>query len=147
MLEKICRLSAYQFHNTLLGYPENVRMRSVDCCLPESIPVVFILIWLWVMAQKVFWAAGVGRHRVKLLYIIYTIIRIRLSDACPFRHMTYVAEEYFGGTFWYSSRNFPHFVSCLLVSYCNFGSTRYYQSVVIGVKFWLIIFTLPCSGV
>ena len=44
MLEKIFRLSAYQFHNTFLGFPESVRMRSVDGCLTESISVAVIII-------------------------------------------------------------------------------------------------------
>ena len=50
MLDRICRLAAYQLHNTFLGFPENVCMRSVDGYLTESKSVVFITIWLWVMA-------------------------------------------------------------------------------------------------
>ena len=44
MLERICKLSACQFHNTFMGFPESVRMRSVDGCLTESISVVVITI-------------------------------------------------------------------------------------------------------
>ena len=29
-LDRICRLFAYQFHKTFLGFPESIRMRSVD---------------------------------------------------------------------------------------------------------------------
>ena len=50
VLGRICRLCAYQFHNTFLGFPESVRMRSVDNCLTESISVIVITIWLQVMA-------------------------------------------------------------------------------------------------
>ena len=48
-LERLCRFSAYHFHNTLLGFLESVRMRSLDGCLTESLSVVVITIWLWVM--------------------------------------------------------------------------------------------------
>ena len=37
-------------HNTFLGFPESVRMRSAEGCLTESISVVVITIWLRVMA-------------------------------------------------------------------------------------------------
>ena len=50
MLDRKCRLAAYQFQNTFLGFPESVRMRSVDGYLTESISVVIITIWFWVMA-------------------------------------------------------------------------------------------------
>ena len=50
MLDRICRFAAYQFHNTFVGFPESVRMRSVDGYLTESTSVVIITIWLWVMA-------------------------------------------------------------------------------------------------
>ena len=50
VLGRISRLCAYQFLNTFLEFPESVRMRSVDNCLTESISVVLITIWLWVMA-------------------------------------------------------------------------------------------------
>ena len=50
VLGRICKLSAYQFHNTFLGFPESVRMRPVDKCLTESISVIVITIWLRVMA-------------------------------------------------------------------------------------------------
>ena len=50
MLERVCMLSACQFHNTFLGFPESVLMRSVDGCLTELISVVVIILWLWVMA-------------------------------------------------------------------------------------------------
>ena len=39
MLDRICRLAAYQFNNTFLGFPESVRMRSVDGYLTKSISV------------------------------------------------------------------------------------------------------------
>ena len=50
MLDRICRLAAYQFHNTFLGFPESVRRRSIAGYLTESISVVIFTIWLWVMA-------------------------------------------------------------------------------------------------
>ena len=50
VLGRICKLSAYQFHNSFLGFPESVRMRSVDSCLTESISFLVITIWLRVMA-------------------------------------------------------------------------------------------------
>ena len=50
MLERICRLS----HRIFLGFPESIRMRSVDGYLAESISVVIITIWLRVMAEIVF---------------------------------------------------------------------------------------------
>ena len=54
VLGRKCKLSAYQFHNTFLGFPESVRTRSVDDYLTESISVIVIKIWLRVMAQIVF---------------------------------------------------------------------------------------------
>ena len=47
----------------------------------------------------------------------------------------------------HDSRDFPHFISCYLRSCCDFGWIRCYQIVVIAIKDWLLIFTLPCSGV
>ena len=37
-------------HGAFLGFPESVRMRSVDSCLTESISVIVVTIWLWFMA-------------------------------------------------------------------------------------------------
>ena len=37
-------------HGVFLGFPESVRMRSVDSCLTESISVIVVTICLWVMA-------------------------------------------------------------------------------------------------
>ena len=37
-------------HGAFLGFPESVRMRSVDICLTESISVIVVTIWLCVMA-------------------------------------------------------------------------------------------------
>ena len=37
-------------HGAFLGFPEIVRMRSVDSCLTESISVFVVTIRLWVMA-------------------------------------------------------------------------------------------------
>ena len=37
-------------HSKFLEFPESVRMRSVDGCWTESISIVFITIWLRVMA-------------------------------------------------------------------------------------------------
>ena len=37
-------------HSTFLGFPESVRMHSVDGCGTESISVVVITIWLRVVA-------------------------------------------------------------------------------------------------
>ena len=42
VLERICRLSAYQFHHTFPKFPDSVRMRSVDGSVTESISVVNI---------------------------------------------------------------------------------------------------------
>ena len=50
MLERLCRLAAYQLDNTFQWFPESVRKRFVDGCLLESISVVVITMWLWVMA-------------------------------------------------------------------------------------------------
>ena len=36
-------------HGAFLGFPESVRMRSVDSCLTESISVIVVTIWLWVL--------------------------------------------------------------------------------------------------
>ena len=37
-------------HGAFPGFPESVRMRSVDSCLTESISVIVVTIWLWVVA-------------------------------------------------------------------------------------------------
>ena len=50
VLGRLCKFSAYQFHNMFLGFPESVRMRTVDSCLTESNSVIVITIWLRVMA-------------------------------------------------------------------------------------------------
>ena len=50
VIGRICKLSENQFRNTFLGFPESVRMRSVDSCFTESISVIVITIWLRVMA-------------------------------------------------------------------------------------------------
>ena len=37
-------------HRAFLGFSESVRMRSIDSCVTESISVIVVTIWRWVMA-------------------------------------------------------------------------------------------------
>ena len=41
-------------HNIFLGLPENIRMYSGESCGTESVSVVVVTIWLWVMVEIVF---------------------------------------------------------------------------------------------
>ena len=41
-------------HNIFLGLPENIRMYSGESCRTESVSVVVVTIWLWVMVEIVF---------------------------------------------------------------------------------------------
>ena len=118
--ERICRFSAYQFHNTFLGFPDSARKRFLDGCGTKLISVVVITIWFWVMTYVVFWAAGVGRRWVMLLYTgIRTTLHVVIRVHSVIRSVW--LRNCFWGIFWYGSRSVPHFISCLFWSYCNFG--------------------------
>ena len=141
----MCRLVAYQFDNTFLGFPENVRMGSVDHSGAESITVIVIAIWLRIMANIIFWVAGVPGRRVRLLYAriyirLHVVIRIRFvtQSVC----LGEVFEEPS-----YGSRSGNHLISCPFRSYCNFGWFGCYQVIVIAIRDWLLVFTLPWSCV
>ena len=112
----------------------------------ESISVVFITIWLWIMTWIIFWATGMCRRRVGLLYIR---IRIRLHVVIRVRSVirSICVSDNFWGILYYGYRSAPHFISCFFRSYCDFGWVRCYQIIAISIKDWLVIFTLPCCGV
>ena len=121
-------------------------MRSVDGFGAESISVVVIRIWLWIRTWIIFWAEGVGRRRVRLLY---TSVRIRLPVVIRVRSV--IRSVCLRDTFWaipsYGCRSALHFISCVFRSYCDFGWIRCYPIILIAIKGWLFMFTLPCSSV
>ena len=69
------------------------------------------------------------------------------NDPYPFRHTIRLSGGKFLGNAlvwfpeWYS------FNQLSFRSYCDFGWTGCYQIIVIAIKDWLLIFTLPLSGV
>ena len=90
---------------------------------------------------------GVSRRRVRLLY---ASIRIRLHIVIRIRSVirSVCQRDNFCGILSYgSSRSAPLLIGCFLRSYCDFWWNRCYQIFVIAVNYWLLIFTLPCSGV
>ena len=119
-------------------------MRSIDGCGRESISVVVITIWLWILTSNIFWAVGVGRRRVGLLY---SSIRIRLHVVIRIRFVIRSVWDNFWGILSQGYRSALPFINCYLRSYCGFGQNTCYQIIVIAIKYWLVIFTLPCSGV
>ena len=121
-------------------------MRSVDGYGTGSISVIFITVWLWKMTQIIFWAAAVGGRRVSLLY---NSIRIRLHVVIRVRSV--IRSACSGDNFWgivsYGSRSAPHFISSIFRSDCDLGWIRCCQITAIVIKYWLVIFTLPCSSI
>ena len=133
-------------HDTFLGLPENIRRFPGYICRTVLISAVVITIWLRIMTQIVFRAAGVGRHGVKLLYTrihIGLCVTIYVSSVVRFVWL----RNNFWGISWYDSRSVPQFVSCLFRSYCNLGWIGCCQIIVITVKYWLVIFTFPRPGI
>ena len=126
----------------------SLRARFVDytCSADNLISVVVIAIWLWVMTQVVFGAAGVAR----------TISR--LFRACPhiWFHMCiricYVANfvcwgKNFWGTLVCGSLRVPHFLRLKIRLHWNFSLVGWHRIIVLSVENWLLEIILPRSRI
>ena len=139
---KRCRHFAYKLHHTFLGFPETVRIPSVDRSGADAIHVIVIAIWFWITALIILWAAGVGRCKVRLLYACIRI-RLHVVDPYPFRHMIYLPVGKFPANLLVCILKWYCFISYQFKSYPDFGWVGYYRILVITIEDWLFLFTHP----